>query len=278
MTIAAAIAAGSLITALEGVGPVREQAIDSLASKGKDVATSVLDSVNWRGRDAVVSALERAKPPAMQKLLEIARDYDKIATRRAAIRSLGKVGPPGTCDSLTAMFGSGSDAVILDALSGRTDCRRDDIAGFLDAEDRDSRRRAFVAYSQLDRPGAFRVAVSKLEDPDHSVRHVAAAFLVGMGGEAVHAIEASLSELDTTARTAALMVLGRIPGQRSEAILVSSLSEVYWPHRRASAIGIGKIGRAEHLDLLRDRLGREQHPIVVEALLLGMKDIEGSVE
>jgi HEAT repeat protein len=276
MTLAAISIAVS-IAALQGIGDLREQAIDELSRGTDDRIEAVLDSVDWRGRDAVVMAMERSRPPRIEMMLNIAMRHPEIAVRRTAIRSLGRVGPVGTCDSLLALLGKGSDAVVLDAITGRDDCRKEAIAPFLDAEDQDSRRRALMAYHHLDASRARGVAGERLGDRAYSVREAASGILRGTLAS-VEVIENHLDRLDDVGKTTALFALGKLPGTRSEHLLTQALSSQWWPHRNAGAVGLGHMGSPKHLDSLTARLGVEGHPIVRDALIRAISDLKRRTE
>lgn len=272
--IAVALTLSALFSALEGVAPSREAAIDSLAVKPDAVLVSTMDSVNWRGRDAVVTAMERSTPPRIDLLIRVAREDERVATRRTAIRSLGRVGPAGTCDTLLSMVGTGSDAVVLDAVRGRSDCQAAMIAPFVADVDRDVRRRAFLAVAELDPDASVDTAVRLLDDPDHGVREAASSFLATRGPEVVPAIGVALPDLEGVGRTTALRLLGVLHTDESAALLGRALASRAWQDRRAAAVGLGRIRDPAHLAALKSRAKIETHPLVKETLTEAIVQIE----
>lgn len=278
MTFAVAMTIGSLISALEGLEHDRDHAIEILSDTTTAVIQTVLDSANWRGRDAAVTALEQSDPPRVRLLIDVARHHSKIATRRSAIRALGGVGPVGTCDSLRTMFGQGSDSVILDVMGSRLDCQVSHIEPFLNSDDHDVRRRSFVAFSGLDRSAALSIATEWLGDSHHGVRQVVSTFLVGEGKAGAAAIARSMDDLEGVGKTAALDILGEVGGERAVRILSTAISDPVWVHRRAAADGLARIGSNASLRQVQERRLVEPHPLVLEALEQAVRRIEGRLE
>jgi HEAT repeat protein len=278
VTFAVAITIGSLISALEGQGPDRDRAIEMLSDTTSVVIRTVLDSANWRGRDAAVTALGQSEPPRVRLLIDVARHHPKISTRRSAIRGLGGVGPVGTCDSLATMFGQGSDSVILDVMGSRQDCQVSDIEPFLNSNDPDVRRRAFVAFSRLDPGAALLVSTEWLGDSHHGVRRVVSTFLVGEGMAGAEVIARSVDDLEGVGKTTALNILGELGGEQAVRILSTAISDPAWVHRRAAADGLARIGSNASLRRVRERRLAESHPLVLEALERAVLRIEGRLE
>ena len=278
MTVAAALSIAGLVTLLQGVGPERESAIDALADSSEHVIVAVLEGVNWRGRDGVVASLERATPPRVEMLTELSLSHPKLATRRSAIRALGRVGAEGTCAKLVEMLGQGSDAVILDAMRGRSDCRAEFFRKFLDSNDRDSRRRAFLGLTEMDPDEAGERAVSLLGDQDHGVRYAASTFLVKHLDRAIGRVVESMSGFDQVGRLTALELLGRSTDAQAAGVLEATLNSKRWPERRMAALSIGANGGTGSLKLLKSALDRETHVLVREAMQKSVEKIEAKSE
>ncbi len=270
MILAAAIAVNSLLAGLEGVDSVREMAIDSLTDSSDAVVLAILEYAGWRGRDAAIAALERSVPPRVGRLLDAAKEHPKLAARRSAIRSLGRVGPTGVCDSLVTLFGHGSDAVILDAITGRRDCDISRVVPFLASPDNDVRRRALSAHTRLDTTSRAPVALRFLQDPDRGVRRAAGAILAEHS-EAILAIGHEMDSLTTTGRSEVLRVLGEIGGPEAERLLIASLDDEQWPHRYLAGEGLVQAGTRASLESIRDRVSTESHPLVLEILWVAEK-------
>lgn len=269
--IAAAWTIASLIAALDGVGPERERAIEALADTTMPVVEAVIDSAGYRGRDGAVESLARREPAAIDRLAEIARLHPKTATRRSAIRHLGKTA--GSCDLLATLFGSGDDSVVLAAMAEREDCRLEAIAPFLSSTDHDARRRALVAYAASG-GDVTKLAVERLTDPHHGVREAAGRLLVSAGEDGVTAIVAAIERLGGVGLTRGIRVLGEIGGAKAEVVLTEVLKTGDRVHRRAAAEAIARTGSADALPVVRARLAADPDGLVKEALLAAQRSIE----
>ena len=271
--IFAAAALSGLIGILQGVGPEREQAIQTLADTSLSLTLTVLTEANWRGRDAAVQSLAQRQPPQIEPLLEVSREHGKIATRRAAIRALGDLPNPGLCDSLMTLLVSGSDSVILDAVTGRVDCRADDFAPYLHSPDADTRRRAFSAYEEAGGGSSERYAIEFLDDPHHGVRHVAKTYLVSRGSGSLAAIGSVYGDLSRVGKSVALDLLGQIGGEVATERLMEAMSDQDWVIRRAATANLVRMDEGGLRERLISLMQTEDNPLVRDAL---DRAVEGS--
>ena len=263
---------GGLISILQGVSPEREGAIDALTDSSDAAIAQVLDTANWRGRDAAIEALERSDPPRVAYLLSLARNGRELATRRSAIRSLGRVGLAGFCDSMLVLFGSGSDAVVLDAIKGTRDCQRESIVPHLTSTDRDSRRRALQALAALDARSTVEAAVQGLNDSDHGVRAVSQRLLRDGVVDAVEEISRKYSGFSVTGKATALAVLGSIGGTRADALVTEALRAAPWSIRLAAVRALDESGGGQ--EALKSLMTTEKHPLVAGALKDALETID----
>jgi HEAT repeat protein len=201
----------------------------------------------------------------MTLLLEIGRKHLKLATRRTAIRAIGRTGVAGYCDSLSSFLGQGSDSVILDAMVGRKDCQKSIVDPYLDDPDDDVRRRAFQLLVSTDPPGALAKSKSALGDNYFGVRQVASGFLRQSGQEAIPVLKAAMADTSRLRRSTALMTLGEI-GHDGRAVLARSFGSSEWYDRIIAADGLGRIGGSQAVDSIESQILVETHPLVLVSL------------
>ena len=266
MKLAVVVAMAQLISSLQGLpGTARDEAIAQVSGLQDAAIWAVLDSANWRGRDAAITGMEEAVPPRMTLLLEIGRKHLKLATRRTAIRAIGRTGVAGYCDSLSSFLGQGSDSVILDAMVGRKDCQKSIVDPYLDDPDDDVRRRAFQLLVSTDPPGALAKSKSALGDNYFGVRQVASGFLRQSGQEAIPVLKAAMADTSRLRRSTALMTLGEI-GHDGRAVLARSFGSSEWYDRIIAADGLGRIGGSQAVDSIVSQILVETHPLVLVSL------------
>lgn len=266
MKLAVVVAMAQLISSLQGVpGTARDEAIAQVSGLLDAAAWAVLDSANWRGRDAAITGMEEAVPPRMTLLLEIGRKHQKIATRRTAIRAIGRTGIAGYCDSLSSFLGQGSDSVVLDAMVGRKDCQNVVVDPYLEDPDDDVRRRAFQLLVSMNQPRALAESESALGDNHYGVRQVASGFLRQSGDDAIPVLRAAMKDTSRLRRSTALMTLGEI-GEAGRAVLAKSFGTSEWYDRIIAADGLGRIGGAQALDSIESQILVETHPLVLVSL------------
>lgn len=266
MSLVVVVAMAQLISSLQGVpGTARDEAIAQVSGLLDAAAWAVLDSANWRGRDAAITGMEEAVPPRMTLLLEIGRKHQKIATRRTAIRAIGRTGIAGYCDSLSSFLGQGSDSVVLDAMVGRKDCQNVVVDPYLEDPDDDIRRRAFQLLVSMNQPRALAESESALGDNHYGVRHVASGFLRQSGDDAIPVLRAAMKDTSRLRRSTALMTLGEI-GEAGRAVLAKSFGTFEWYDRIIAADGLGRIGGAQAVDSIESQILVETHPLVLVSL------------
>jgi HEAT repeat protein len=255
-----------LIASLQGLpGSDRLLAIAAVSDTTDVGVLDLLKTVDWRGRDAIMKSLEQAEPPRVALLLEVSRTHPKIATRRSAIRGLGRVGKDGICDTLNTMFGEGNDSVILDVMSDRDDCNAAYVSPFLMSTDPDARRCAFKAVSVFDRKAAISASFDGLGDAHHGVRHAVGSFLADEGAGALPILQDALGDRLDLRRATALRVLGRI-GPEGLPLLESAVYTGDWRDRMTAVGALAQIPDSASKLVLETRLRVETHPRVVEAL------------
>ena len=264
---------GELIASLQGFQGSDRALPNGAASDTTDVVVrDLLKTLDWRGRDAIVKSLAQADPPRGALIMEVARTHPKIATRRSAIKWLGRVGEEGICDTLNTMFGDGNDSVILDAMSNRDDCDAAYVSPFLMSTDPDARRHAFNTVSVIDRKSAISVSFDGLGDAHHGVRSAVGSFLADEGGEALAILQGALSDSLDLRRSTALRVL-RLIGSEGLSLLESAIYNGDWRDRLAAVDALAQSADSASKLVLERRLQVESHPRVVEALnhALGMR-------
>jgi HEAT repeat protein len=262
-----------LIASLQGLqGSDRALAIAVVSDTTDTVVRDLLKTVDWWGRDAIVKSLEQANPPRGALILEVARTHPKIATRRSAIRGLGRVGKKGMCNTLNTMFGEGNDSVILGVMSDRDDCDAAYVSPFLMSTDPDARRHAFNAVSVIDRKAAISASFDGLGDAHHGVRHAVGSFLADEGAGALAILQDALGDSLDLRRSTALRVLGLI-GSEGLPLLESAIYNGDWRDRLAAVDALVQSADSASKLVLKTRLQVESHPRVVEALnhSLGMR-------
>jgi len=266
MKLAVVIVMAQLIGSLQGVpGTARDEAITQVSGLPDAAVWAMLDSANWRGRDAAITGLEEAVPPRMHLLLEIGRKHPKLATRRTAMRAIGRTDIAGYCDSLSSFLGQDSDSVVLDAMVGRTDCQNVVVDPYLDDPDDDVRRRAYQLLVSMNQPRALAEAESALGDSHYGVRQLASAFLKQSGDDAIPLLKAAMKDTSRLRRSTALMTLGEV-GEVGRVVLANSFGTSEWYDRVIAADGLGRIGGAQAVDSIELQILVETHPLVLVSL------------
>jgi len=254
--------------ALEGADArVREEAIDSLARTPPEGVAACLDSVNWRGREGLVDAIERGGTAGLPALMAIARSHGKRDARRYAVRAMGRVADGTWCDSLRVFLDSGARGLALDALGRTGSCDPGWIRPFLDDSDPDVRRRALIAYAACGADDALGAALARLGDTHHGVR-TAAEGIVREAGEIVGDLlveEATRGR--RPGRVVAMRLLGEMGILNGRDALRAALAHEDWSIRVAAALALARMDDMGGLDIVRDALRRESQPAARARLL-----------
>jgi HEAT repeat protein len=295
-------------------GPVRTQAVKSLAELGEALALGPLSQAaadpdpevrlaalrglrrvlagrgNWRSEGLPGHFdLRVAVAESQRALLAAAGDEQDVvraeAARAEAAHALGLLGTPESVEALVGLaLGAGSEATrraAREALSrqGFAQSRRL-LAAALEDRDEERRARAVEVMGALGGREGARQVLEALHDSASRVREMAIAALAGIEVEGSPAATGLIGELrnpDARVRAAAARHLGRARSAECAEGLVQALGDPEEEVRVSALEALGALGRLvrKHQGALTARLG-DPSPRVREAAAAALNSLRGT--